>query len=57
MRPPNISPLLTNTKSLPNIRPPEYKPPKNKVKLEFPVQLLNLTKTGIYVNSNGIKRY
>ena len=32
-------------------------PLENKVKGEFQVQLLNLSKTGIYVNSNMIKRY
>ena len=36
---------------------PEYKPPKDKVKDEFQVQLLNVSKTGIYVNSDRIKRY
>ena len=40
-----------------NISLPECKPPKNKAKGEFQVQLLNLSKTGIYVNSNRIKRY
>ena len=32
-------------------------PPKDKVKGEFHVQLLDFTKMGIYVNSNKIKRY
>ena len=50
--PQNINPLITNTNFPPNISPP-----KNKIKGEFKVQLLNLSKTGIYVNSNRIKRY
>ena len=49
---------MTNTNFLPNISPPpEYKPPKNKVKGKFQAQLLNLSKTGIYVNSDMIKKY
>ena len=40
-----------------NISLPECKPPKNKAKGEFQVQLLNLSKTGIYTDSNRIKRY
>ena len=34
---------------------PNISPPKNKVKGEFQAQLLNLSKTGIYVNNNRIK--
>ena len=37
--------------------PPNISPPENKVKGETQVLLLNLSKTGIYVNSNMIKRY
>ena len=31
-----------------NIILPDYKPPRNKVKGDFQVQLLNLSETGIY---------
>ena len=51
-----------NTKCPPNIcppayKPPEYKPTRNKVMRKIQVQLLNLSKTGIYVNRNRSKRY
>ena len=48
--PPNIRPLITNT----NV-PPNISPPRNKVKSKFQVQFLNLSKTGIYVNSNTVE--
>ena len=44
--------IITNTNFPPNISPP-----KSKVKSELQVQLLNLSKIGIYVDSNKIKRY
>ena len=49
--PPNISPLLSNTKLPPNI------PPKIKVSAKFQTRPLNLSKTSRYVNSHQIKRY
>ena len=58
MPPPNIGPyLLTQIPLRIQAHPRIYDLPKNKLRVEFQVKPVNLSKKDKYVNSHVIKRY
>ena len=53
----NFEVLILGHKMSSEYKPPEYKPPKNKIKGEFQVQLLNPPKTGTYIGAGDEKTW